>query len=126
MAGDGGDACDVLWGVGDSDSASDEDRLTRSRAHDRRALVHHLCRGRARPRLPPPYTREELDQLYTAGHTRYDDDDADLIDDDDLTDLDDGFAAALAALASNRRHLGGVRALLRCRLCVAPLVPLGR
>ena len=98
MAGDGGDACDVLWGGGDSDFASDEDRLTRSRP----ARLGAPPLPRPRSATPPPYTREELDQLYAAGHTRYDDDDADLTDDDDLTDdedLDDGFAAALAALA---------------------------
>jgi hypothetical protein len=60
--------------------------------------------GRRQPELtpPPPYTREELDQLYAVGHTRYDDDDNDLTDGDDLTDggdLDDDFADALAALA---------------------------
>jgi len=92
MAGDGGDACDVLWGAGDSDSASDEDRLTRSRP----ARLGAPPLPRPRSATPPPYTREELDQLYAAGHTRYDDDDADLTDDEDL---DDGFAAALAALA---------------------------
>ena len=103
MAGDGLDAYDALWGAVASDDDDDVSEV-------RPVLPQRARSGAPLPRrhsaMPPPYTRDELDRLYAAGCSRYDDDDDDL-------DADD----ALAALRVSGRGLGR-RVLSRCRLGV--------
>ena len=75
MAGDGLDAYDALWGAvasDDDDDVSEVRPVLPQRAHSGAPLP------RRRSAMPPPYTRDELDRLYAAGCSRYDDDDDDL------------------------------------------------
>jgi len=75
MAGDGLDAYDALWDTvasDDDDDVSEVRPVLPQRAHSGAPLP------RRRSAMPPPYTHDELDRLYAAGCSRYDDDDDDL------------------------------------------------
>ena len=97
---------------------------TGGRGHDRRALVHHLCRGRARPRLRPTPARSLTSSTLRATRATTT---TTLISPTTMISPTTRISTTASRLRSPRSHEQAAlrrRALLRCRLCVAPLVPL--